>query len=62
MHTKFNKNIGINLNTAAFQFLIKELLPYFLRKQIRIEIKQLKDVLQNVIQDTINVFHKTSNR
>ena len=60
--TKPNKNVVIKLSTAAFQFLIKELLPYFLSKQIRIGIKQSKDALKNVTQVTIKVFHKTSNR
>ena len=60
--TKPNKNVVIKLSTAAFQFLIKELLPYFLSKQIRIGIKQSKDALKNVTKFTIKIFHKTSNR
>ena len=54
---KSNKNIAIKLSTATFQFLIKVLLPYFLRKQIKIELTQLKDVFQSLIQNTIHRKH-----
>ena len=47
----------MKLSTAAFQFLKNELLPYFLRKQIKIEITQLKDAFQNFTENTIHRKH-----
>ena len=60
---KPKSNLVIQLNTAAFQFIVQKMLPFLIQnEQLEIEMKQTLDAMQNIIQDTFKIYSKQSNR
>ena len=57
IQVKSRNNVVIQLNTAAYQFLMQKLIPFLLKQQnTKIEIAQSMDAAKNIAQDTIKVF------
>ena len=52
IEVKPKNNLVIQVNTAAFQFTVKKMLPFLIQNEQLIEIKQTLDAMQNIIQDT----------
>ena len=60
---KPKNNLVIQLNTAAFQFIVQKMLPFLIQnEQLEIEMKQTLDAMQNIIQGTFKIYSKQSNR
>ena len=50
IEVKPKNNLVIQLNTAAFQFIVQKLLPFLTQnEQLEIELKQTLDDMQNII-------------
>ena len=63
IEAKPKNNLVIQLNTAAFQFILQKMLPFLIQNErLQIEMKQTLDAMQNVIQDTFKIYSKQSNR
>ena len=63
IEVKPRNNLVIQLNTAAFQFIVQKMLPFLIQnEQLEIEMKQTLDAMQNIIQDTFKIYSKQSNR
>ena len=63
IEVKPKNNLVIQLNTAAFQFIVQKMLPFLIQnEQLEIEMKQTLDAMQNIIQDTFKIYSKQSNR
>ena len=63
IEAKPKNNLVMQLNTAAFQFILQKMLPFLIQnKKLEIEMKQTLDAMQNVIQDTFKIYSKQSNR
>ena len=63
IEVKPKNNLVIQLNTAAFQFIVQKMLPFLIiNEQLEIEMKQTLDAMQNIIQDTFEIYSKQSNR
>ena len=63
IEVKPRNNLVIQLNTAAFQFIVQKMLPFLIQnEQLEIEMKQTLDAIQNIIQGTFKIYSKQSNR
>ena len=63
IEAKPKNNLVMQLNTAAFQFILQKMLPFLIQNEkLEIEMKQTLDAMQNVIQDTFKIYSKQSNR
>ena len=63
IEVKPRNNLVIQLNTAAFQFIVQKMLPFLIQnEQLEIEMKQILDAIQNIIQGTFKIYSKQSNR
>ena len=63
IEVKPKNNLLIQLNTTAFQFIVQKMLSFLIQnEQLRIEMKQTMDTMQNITQDTFKIYSKQSNR
>ena len=63
IEVKPKNNLVIQLNTAAFQFIVQKMLSFLIQnEQLEIEMKQTMDTMQNITQDTFKTYSKQSNR
>ena len=62
IEVKPKNNLVIQLNTAAFQFIVQKMLPFLIQnEQLETEMKQTLDAMQNITQDIFKIYSKQSN-
>ena len=59
IEVKHKSNLVIQLNTAAFQFIVQKMLPFLIQnEQLEIKMKQTMDTMQNITPDTFKIYSK----